>query len=106
MCLFDMEVFDIVKRYISPEDYFWLVCVSKEFHKIFKEMEGPVKLVRLLRDSGINKRVARELRGPELLGVLSRVFDGYQPNGYHSRYFRDLRRNLMFDGLLESEGPY
>ena len=98
-----MEVFDIIKRYTSPEDYFSLMCVSKEFHKIFKGVEGPVKLVRLLRDNGINKHVARAMQGPELLGILSRVFDGYQPNGYHAGHLKKLRMDLKFDGLLGPE---
>ena len=93
---------EIARRYIDPSDYFSLICVSKEFHRIFKEMEGPVRLTRFLRDNGINKHVAGAMQGPDLLGVLSRIFDGYYPNGYHARYFQKLRMDLIFDGLLDS----
>ena len=94
------DVWDIVKRYTSPDDYFSLVCVSKSFHQMFQELRGPVMLSNLLRDNGLTTKVARELRGPDVLHVMSRVFDGYQPNGYHSRYFKKLRMDLKFDGLL------
>lgn len=93
------DAWDIVKRYTSPGDYFSLVCVSKEFHKIFKGMEGPVMLSNLLRNNGIDKHVASAMQGPELLGILSRVFDGYQPNGYHAGHLKKLRMDLKFDGL-------
>ena len=90
---------ELVKGYTDPEDYFSLVCVSKEFHEIFKSMKGPVMLRRLFREHGIDRFTAKEFKGPELLLVLSRIFDDVKPSRYHAEYIRNLVTDLKFDGL-------
>jgi len=84
---------EFVKRYVHPDDYRSVILVNKEFHTIFKSMEGTVKLHSELKKGGwISKHtrnviISKKIPIIELLESLIETFEE-KKTIYKHRYIK------------------